>query len=665
MSGSSSSLGSQSSGRPISMSYIDPTLDHPDDGSSASTTPFIGQRGNLHNNETSAYYTTMANFGPSSTPSPMLLGSPHTPPASPSLALPHTPLPSRLPQLFTPVMDKRFDRGGRMSPKLVRRLSVEAKELRKQLGNVSNEVRNVTNEVLQQTTNAGKVIIAHTGEAGKVIKKQTEEAGKFIGDQAKQGIKILSEPIEIVEFGWFDILVGTISVGTFYFDVISDSLVAFYMYFDPTTEQWFLPTLLTLLIPLFIVNMMSLYWYWFDENICQTGRCPLMPRSSRSVWLIRILGHLFLHAHVFRYVDILFYGNRSKHKKDIIIETKANSCNACENGGYEAPDQATMQYTDNVVQVNLEVEPPKDAFHRLSPVEEMHLWIHAERDSCNVDILSSLIQDAPQLILQLHILSFTLPQQAQTGDISTTLIMQLVSVCGSLIAMAWSVTSYRRSVRMSEPTMGNLSPAGLIVLTLTHFCSIAPQVLCFALFMTRFLWPFLVAVFGHWLLMTALVLCQLSCFSRYIDPVRIRATFSHDVDHGPCAGLDDIFFSISLALAILEMQLVDTKKKKEMEKYNISNLLDIQRVELFVLEYIYTEDSWYHILPIIVTAGLAVAGVMFLAIYLYLVNPDSAKDNAGPETEYQNSVGKEPKQSEEEYQISTVSGSFEGGRNFF
>ena len=32
------------------------------------------------------------------------------------------------------------------------------------------------------------------------------------------------------------------------------------------------------------------------------------------------------------------------------------------------------------------------------------LWLHAECDSANVDLLATLLQDAPQLILQLYIM---------------------------------------------------------------------------------------------------------------------------------------------------------------------------------------------------------------------------------------------------------------------
>lgn len=48
------------------------------------------------------------------------------------------------------------------------------------------------------------------------------------------------------------------------------------------------------------------------------------------------------------------------------------------------------------------------------------LWIHSERDAANVDVLSSLMQDAPQLILQLYIMTHTIPEQNFQGEISQT-----------------------------------------------------------------------------------------------------------------------------------------------------------------------------------------------------------------------------------------------------
>nr|XP_027219282.1 uncharacterized protein LOC113811691 [Penaeus vannamei] len=49
----------------------------------------------------------------------------------------------------------------------------------------------------------------------------------------------------------------------------------------------------------------------------------------------------------------------------------------------------------------------------------------------------------------------------------------MTSVTASLLTLAWSVASFVRAVRLCEPALGNLSILDLVLLTLSHFCSIA------------------------------------------------------------------------------------------------------------------------------------------------------------------------------------------------
>lgn len=61
-----------------------------------------------------------------------------------------------------------------------------------------------------------------------------------------QGLKTLTQPMEVTRFRWFDGVTALVSIGMFYFDVISDLLLAYYMYSDPETHHWFLATVLLL-----------------------------------------------------------------------------------------------------------------------------------------------------------------------------------------------------------------------------------------------------------------------------------------------------------------------------------------------------------------------------------------------------------------------------------
>ncbi|XP_066962560.1 XK-related protein 4-like [Macrobrachium rosenbergii] len=350
------------------------------------------------------------------------------------------------------------------------------------------------------------------------------------------GLHILTQPMQVSEFGVFDVITALGSLGLFYFDVISDALVAYYMYDDKTTQQWFLTTVLVLVIPLIIVNGFSFYWYWFDSNVCEVGgRCYRTPKASMCLWTVRVLGHLALHACVLRYFDILYYGLKSRQKSPL------------------APEQSTAKIKEEEVDATCPSSacPPP---HRRGPYYQK-LWLHAERDTATVDLLCSLIQDAPQLIVQLYIMSFTIPDQALEGNVSSTLIVQILSVLASFMAMAWSVASFAKAVRLAEPSLGDLSPCGMITLTLAHYCCIAPQVVCFALFSTKYLTISIIVVGCQWLLASIITLSMIICCpspvfgckqSAIINQTNNMNVFEEDdprddVKEGPCSRLDDTF----------------------------------------------------------------------------------------------------------------------------
>lgn len=328
------------------------------------------------------------------------------------------------------------------------------------MGSISSDV---TSPTLPMTPNTERRLRERSlVEVRQQLTDATNVAGRALAAGAKKGLQTLMEPMEPTEFGWFDALTALISVGMFYFDVVSDSLLAYSMYSDPSTQNWFLSTVLLLVIPLVIVNGFSVYWYWFDEKVCEPeGMCYRTPRVSPGVWAFRILSHILLQANILRYMDLLYYGYKSRRKGQVCTEARA--------GLEQHPDKFSLA-ADRLKQKQGLANARTADCHNYQK-----LWIHAERDAANVDLLASLLQDAPQLILQLYIMAHTVPAQALQGEISQTLMFQILSVAASLVAMSWSVSSFSRSTRLAEPTLGNLSPAGLLILTLGHFCSIAPR----------------------------------------------------------------------------------------------------------------------------------------------------------------------------------------------
>ncbi|XP_042893868.1 cell death abnormality protein 8-like [Penaeus japonicus] len=444
-------------------------------------------------------------------------------------------------------------------------------------------------------------------EVRQQLTDATNVAGRALAAGAKKGLQTLIQPMEPTEFGWFDALTALFSVGMFYFDVVSDSLLAYSMYSDPSTKDWFLSTALLLVIPLVVVNGFSVYWYWFDEKVCEPeGMCYKTPRVSPGVWAFRIISHILLQANILRYLDLLYYGYKSRRKGQVCSEARAMP--------EQHPDKFSL---------------PVDRFkhkhgaacgHATDSPNYQKLWIHAERDAANVDLLASLLQDAPQLILQLYIMAQTVPAQALQGEISQTLMFQILSVAASLVAMSWSVSSFSRSTRLSEPTMGNLSPAGLLVLTLAHFCSIAPQVMCFALFSTKYMIIFVVVISCHWLAASFFVIVQVVCCS---NPVRLGATFTHDVRKGPCNRVDDVAFSASFGLVLL-YTFIDVGGAAPKIQGTVYHFLRvIEEGCMIAFWYLATDqDMWYHWVPLGMVPGFFVLGVLFVSIYYFCTHPD-------------------------------------------
>ncbi|XP_064095099.1 XK-related protein 7-like [Macrobrachium nipponense] len=415
------------------------------------------------------------------------------------------------------------------------------------------------------------------------------------------GLHILTQPMQVSEFGVFDVITALGSLGLFYFDVISDILVAYYMYDDKATQQWFLTTVLVLVLPLIIVNGFSFYWYWFDSNICEVGgMCYRTPKASPCLWFVRILGHLVLHACVLRYFDVLYYGLKSRQKSSL------------------TPEQATEKIEGDKLGATCPSSacPPP----HLSGPYYQKLWLHAERDTATVDLLSSLIQDAPQLIVQLYIMSFTVPDQALEGNISSTLIVQLLSVSASFMAMAWSVASFAKAVRLAEPSLGDFSPCGMMTFTLAHYCCIAPQVVCFALFSTKYLTISIVVVVCQWLVASIITLSMIIYCA---NPAQLQATFPHDVKTGPCSRLDDVFFSAACGLVLL-FTFPDVGVKKLKVQGVLFHILRLtEECCMIAFWYLQTEGQvWYHWLPVAMVPTFFVLSTVFSGFYYFGCHPD-------------------------------------------
>ncbi|XP_068203104.1 uncharacterized protein [Palaemon carinicauda] len=480
-------------------------------------------------------------------------------------------------------------------------------------------------------------------ELAEQLCEVTSEAGRLITKELKEGLDYLTKPENTLQFSWVDAVTCVISIGAFYFDLLSDCLVAYYMYDDPHAHTWFWATLALILLPLVLTNGFSLYWYWFDERACQPqGGCYRHPKVPWYVWLLRMLAHLTLQASVLRQIDIIYYGFKSVDEtleREAIVDEVMEAAHimpteVClgeqeeeEGREHQREEEGKRKYLlgSSKLSLKLEKRSGSDPLSRrasscsrktggvCSRGGYLALWIHSERDAANVDLLLSLIQDAPLLILHLYILTKTLPDQAKAGELSSTIILQILAMSASLLTLAWSVASFVRAVRLTEPALSNLSLLDLLLLTLAHFCSISGQVMGFGLFASKLLIAFFVIISSHWLAMSLWILIQLMCFPR---TTCTRAVFAHDQTRGPCRRLDDLIYCSTMGLIYL-FTFVDVSgiaPRKQSILYHIFRL--IEEAILLTFWFIWVDGTaWYHWLPLFLVPVFFGLTLLFDGLY--------------------------------------------------
>ncbi|XP_045613004.2 uncharacterized protein [Procambarus clarkii] len=452
-------------------------------------------------------------------------------------------------------------------------------------------------------------------------------------DEVQEGINYLTEPEDTLEFGWIDALTGVISIVAFYFDLVSDALVAYYMRDDPAAKNWFLATLLLIILPMVVANGFSLYWYWFDERSCEPRYCPRHPRVPNYVWVFRVAAHLLLQAPALRQADIIYYGTKSTAEtalQEALVDEvmEAALVSSPQDLGSDALKDARSLGSSSKGLSRSSTAASKRPVSACSvrtggmcsPGGYVALWIHAERDAANVELLLALVQDAPLLILHLYVVAHTLPSQALQGHISDTLVMQLLSVTMSLLTLAWSVASFVRASRLTEPSLGNLSILDLLLLTLSHFCSIARQVMSFSLFASKLVVAFFITVTVHWLVMSSWILIQLLCFPR---TTCTRAFFSHDRQRGLCHWLDDVFYSAVMGLVFL-FTFIDVggiAARTQNLLYHVMTL--VEEMILLAIWLVWVSGwSWYHWAPLVLSPVLFCLSLIFDALFTAHAKPN-------------------------------------------
>ncbi|XP_004698275.1 XK-related protein 7, partial [Echinops telfairi] len=268
-------------------------------------------------------------------------------------------------------------------------------------------------------------------------------------------------------------------------------------YYIQGQRTYFGLTLLFVLLPSLVVQLLSFRWFVYDytepagapgpvvstkdsgggsaistkdsanafrtkEGSPEVGSRPA-PSSAASayrrrccrlcVWLLQTLVHLLQLGQVWRYLHALYLGLQSRWRGERL---------------------------------------------------QRHFYWRMLFESADVSmlrLLETFLRSAPQLVLQLSLL---IHRSDSDSDGHSNLFQQLpvFSTFASLLSLAWTLASYQKVLRDSRDDKRPLSYKGAVVQVLWHLFTIAARSLAFALFASVYKLYFGIFIVAHWCIMT-------------------------------------------------------------------------------------------------------------------------------------------------------------------
>ncbi|XP_067006507.2 XK-related protein 4 [Anabrus simplex] len=281
-----------------------------------------------------------------------------------------------------------------------------------------------------------------------VVKFSSESLGTQVEDFSSNTQDEPDKSTKTPMFGVYHIVCLTLSIATYLLDIGFDSWLA-YFYYIQGQGAYFALTITFMIIPALITTAFSMRWYIIDGDEQSVPKPPLWK------WVLRIVMLLLQLAPILRYCDALAYGCRS------LVAGKAGNSIRQENLYRKMLDEDS------------------DA----SLLRLFHCFLHA----------------APQAILQLMIL-ISLANHQQYSSIQ---VLQTWAVICSVVSVAWSLTSYHRSVRFARDDKENLSWQGAVMQFCWHLMSTVSRVLALSLLASLYpAWMGTICV-CHWAVMSA------------------------------------------------------------------------------------------------------------------------------------------------------------------
>lgn len=381
----------------------------------------------------------------------------------------------------------------------------------------------------------------------------------------------------------FDLFCTFISIVTYIFDLVMDTIVAAYFYHLGVTHgiyhYWYFGlTVAFILLPSLTMTGFSFRWYLMDADNTD------LPPVPTWRWILRLIVLMLQIAPVLRYLDSMANGIRSRYFARVAAKAKNIR------DRHQARRSCLKYYT---------------------------LMVYEDADATLLRLFECFMESAPQLVLQMYILirdphAIQLYNREFVGDEAVDPILKLsilcLSVISSLISLAWSLVVYHRSLRYTYTDKENIRLAGSICQFFWHFSSITARVLALSLFAS--IYPKLVGPVcaAHWVLMSSWVIWQKTsaCNSR----------------------CEEFVFCLALGTVYI-FSFFNAKEEHTRYKYLLYYLFCFcENTVLIILWFIHAnanlptgQEYWYYYPGILGHYAMFFGGIFFMVLYYSFFHP--------------------------------------------
>ncbi|KAK3880791.1 hypothetical protein Pcinc_014743 [Petrolisthes cinctipes] len=364
-------------------------------------------------------------------------------------------------------------------------------------------------------------------------------------------------------YRWIDLVFLTCGMITFCLDLCLDVMTACTHWYHKD-YIWFTLTTIFITFPSLVMTTVSLWWYIKDEH---NGH---LPRTSASRWVLRICLNVLQLGPLLRYIDAARYGLWSRKF------------------WIQGDRRRQKQYYTYA--------------------------LYEEGDAGFLRLFECFMESAPQLVLQLYILT----QASKSGDYSKT--WKILLVCGcvtSLLSLAWGVTGYARTTRYTSEKE-NITLKGTVVLFLWHLSSIAARVVAMVAFAAVFRQWLLVGGAAHVLLMVVWLMT--------------RRSLSTVCPYLPL----ELLFCCILAVVYIFV-FINEKEEKTRGKYAWWYMVcAVENVAMIVCWLVYADPTlWYYTPAAVVHFVSFLLGLIFMGLYYSMLHPNVINSHIVPRIEQQ------------------------------